>query len=59
MSVKALYDKLYGGAEKKAAAPAPSPELVKKAKEEFVAGKVASAAFFDELEKINRAEAGK
>lgn len=48
MSVKAMFEKAYG-----TKTAAPTPETREKVRE-FVLGKVSSAAFFDELEKLNR-----
>lgn len=52
MSIKDLFEKKYG--EKTASAPAAAPVPVAQHVRSFVDGKVAFAAFHDELDKINQ-----
>lgn len=54
MSIKALYDQKYGVKTAEAKAPAQISEDVKR---DFILGKVASAAFHDELGKLNEKDA--
>ena len=54
MSIKALYDQKFGVKTAAAKVPAQVPEEVKR---DFILGKVASAAFHDELGKLNEKDA--
>lgn len=54
MSIKALYDQKFGV---KTAAPKAAAQLPEELKRDFVLGKVASAAFHDELGKLNEHDA--